>query len=190
MAIAIKKSAHVSEQKRRDVLQRRLDWLAWRLSVDPERLVFIDETGATTNMACRSGRSPRGTRLLADIPHGHWKTTTLVAGLHLSGISGPMLLDGPMTAASLQAYIGQVLVPTLNPGDLVVMHKLHAHGRTGIRRTIENAGVTLAYLPPYSPDFNPIEQAFSILKACLRKAMARYVEDLLDYHYAGHRYHL
>jgi len=129
-------------------------------------------------MARRCGRSPRGTRLNADIPHGHWKTTTLVAGLRLSGISAPMLLDGPMTAAAFQAYVDQVLVPTLKPGDVVVMDNLPAHGRAGIRRTIENAGATLAYLPPYSPDFNPIEQAFAKLKAYLRKAMARTVDEL------------
>jgi transposase len=129
-------------------------------------------------MARRCGRSPRGTRLHSAIPHGHWKTTTLVAGLRLSGISAPMLLDGPMNATAFQAYIDQVLVPTLNPGDVVVMDNLPAHGRAGVRRAIENAGATLAYLPPYSPDLNPIEQAFSKLKAYLRKAMARNVENL------------
>ena len=131
-------------------------------------------------MARRYGRCKRGDRLHAGIPHGHWKTTTLVAGLRLSGITAPMLLDGPMTAVAFQAYVEQVLVPTLRPGDIVVMDNLPAHGRVSIRKAIEEAGAQLAYLPPYSPDLNPIEQAFAKLKAFLRKAKARTVDDLWD----------
>ncbi len=114
------------------------------------------------------------------IPHGHWKTTTLTAGLRLSGLAAPMLLDGPMHGAAFKAYVEQVLVPELDPGDSVVMANLPAHKVAGIRQAIEAAGATLLYLPPYSPDCNPIEMAFAKLKALLRKAAARTVDDLWD----------
>ena len=126
------------------------------------------------------GRAPKGKRCRAAIPHGHWKTTTLTAGLRLDGIAAPMLLDGPMHGAAFLAYIEQVLVPELTPGDIVVMDNLPAHKVTGVRAAIEAAGARLLYLPPYSPDFNPIEMAFSKLKAFLRKAAARTIDDLWD----------
>jgi len=132
----------------------------------------------TTNMARTRGRAPEGERLRAGIPHGHWKTTTFIGGLRLSGMTAPMVLDGPVNGVWFQAYVDQVLVPTLSPGDIVVMDNLGSHKRPGIRAAIEAVGATLLYLPPYSPDFNPIENAFSKLKALLRKAAERTVERL------------
>lgn len=129
-------------------------------------------------MARLRGRSPRGQRCQASVPHGHWKTTTFTAGLRLGGITAPMLLDGPMNGPTFLAYAEQVLVPVLVPGDIVVMDNLPAHKIGGVREAIEKAGATLLFLPPYSPDFNPIEMAFSKLKALLRKAAARTVDEL------------
>jgi transposase len=126
-------------------------------------------------MARRHGRAPRGERLRMSVPHGHWKTTTFIGGLRLSGMTAPMVLDGPMTGAWFLAYVQQVLVPTLRPGDVVVLDNLPAHKGTAAR---EAAGATLLFLPPYSPDFNPIENAFSKLKALLRRAAARTIDDL------------
>jgi transposase len=140
--------------------------------------VFIDETGATTKMARRHGRAPRGQRLRASVPHGHWKTTTFIGGLRLSGMTAPMVLDGPMTGAWFLAYVEQILVPTLRPGDVVILDNLAAHKNAAARRAIEAVGARLLFLPPYSPDLNPIENAFSKLKALLRKAAARTVEQL------------
>jgi len=143
-----------------------------------ERLVFLDETWATTNMARRYGRAPRGERVVAAIPHGHWKTTTFVAGLRLDGLSAPLVLDGPINGEAFRAYVEQFLAPTLSPGDIVVMDNLGSHKVVGVREAIQARGATLLYLPPYSPDLNPIEMAFSKLKAILRKVAARTVDDL------------
>ena len=134
--------------------------------------------GASTKMARLRGRSKRGQRCRAAVPHGHWKTTTFTAGLRLDGLTAPMLLDGPMNGVAFLAYVEQVLVPTLVPGDQVIMDNLPAHKVAGVKQAIEAAGATRLLLPPYSPDFNPIEQAFSKLKALLRKAAARTVDDL------------
>ena len=131
-------------------------------------------------MARKNGRVPRGERLRASIPHGHWKTTTFVAGLRRTGLTAPMVLDGPINGLWFQAYVDQVLVPTLAPGDIVVMDNLGSHKGAGVRKAIEAAGATLLFLPPYSPDFNPIENAFSKLKALLRKAAERTVDALWD----------
>ena len=177
---AQKKTGHASEQQRPDVLARRRLWFEGQAGLAPERLIFIDETGASTKMARLRGWSRKGERCRASIPHGHWKTTTLTAGLRLSGLAAPMLLDGPMHGAAFKAYVEQVLVPELDPGDIVVMDNLPAHKVAGIRQAIEAAGATLLYLPPYSPDCNPIEMAFAKLKALLRKAAARTVDDLWD----------
>jgi len=141
-------------------------------------LVFIDETGASTKMARTRGRAPRGKRCRAPVPHGHWKTTTFTGALRLSGMTAPMVLDGPMNGPAFLAYVEQVLVPTLQPGDIVVMDNLPAHKPGGVRAAIERAGAALLYLPPYSPDLNPIENAFAKLKALLRKAAARTIEEL------------
>jgi transposase len=175
-----KKTAHASEQDRPDIVKRREDWFDGQLDLAPEKLVFIDETWATTNMARKSGRAPKGERLRASIPHGHWKTTTFVAGLRRTGLTAPFVLDGPINGVWFQAYVDQVLVPTLRKGDIVVMDNLGSHKGANVRKAIEAAGATLLYLPPYSPDFNPIEMAFSKLKALLRKAAERTVDALWD----------
>jgi transposase len=129
-------------------------------------------------MARLRGRSPRGQRCRAPIPHGHWKTTTLVAGLRLSGMTAPMVIDGAINGEAFLAWTRQMLVPTLREGDLVVMDNLPAHKVAGVVEAIEAVGARLEFLPPYSPDFNPIEQAFAQIKACLRKEAARTVPAL------------
>jgi len=129
-------------------------------------------------MARRFGRSPRGERCRASVPHGHWKTTTFTAGLRLNGLTAPLVLDGPMDGECFLAYVEQVLVPSLTPGDVVIMDNLPAHRGNGVKAALESVGAKLLYLPPYSPDFNPIEKAFAKLKALLRKAAARTVDDL------------
>ena len=158
----------------------REDWFEGQLDLDPNRLIFIDETGASTKMARLRGRARRGQRCRAAIPHGHWKTTTFTAGLRLNGLAAPMLLDGPMNGDAFLAYIEQVLVPELAKEDLVIMDNLPAHKVTGVRQAIEGVGAQLLYLPSYSPDFNPIEMAFSKLKALLRKAAARTITELWE----------
>lgn len=140
--------------------------------------MFIDETWASTNMARTRGRAPRGERLRAAIPRGHWKTTTFVAGLRNTGMVAPMVLDAPINGIAFQAYVDQVLVPELHSGGIVVMDNLGSHKGAGIRAAIEAAGASLLYLPPYSPESNPIENAFAKLKAMLRKAAARAVDGL------------
>jgi len=140
--------------------------------------VFIDETWASTKMDRTHGRAPRGERLRSPVPHGHWKTTTFVAALRNSGMIAPMVLDGPINGVAFQAYVDQVLVPELRPGDIVVMDNLGSHKGAGVSAAIEAAGASLFYLPPYSPDFNPIENAFAKLKAMLRKAAERTVDGL------------
>ena len=129
-------------------------------------------------MARRRGRAHRGERCRAGIPHGHWKTTTLVAALRFDGLTAPMVLDGAMTGAAFLAYVRQLLAPTLRNGDIVVMDNLPAHKIIGVRQEIEAAGAKLLYLPPYSPELNPIEQVFAKLKALLRKAAARTIDAL------------
>ena len=153
-------------------------WFEGQLDLDPAKLVFIDETAATTKMARLRGRAARGVRCRAAIPHGHWMTTTFTAGLRLDGISAPMLLEGPMDGDAFLAYIEQVLVPTLTIGDTVIMDNLPAHKVTGVREAIEAAGASIVYLPPYSPDFNPIEMAFSKFKAFMRATAARTLDGL------------
>ncbi len=153
-------------------------WFAAQIDLDPEKLVFIDETGANTKMTRLRGRAARGERCRAPVPFGHWNTTTFTAGLRLTGISAPMLLEGPMDGEHFLAYIEQVLVPTLTLGDTVIMDNLSSHKMAGVRFAIEAAGANLLYLPPYSPDFNPIEMAFSKLKAILRGAAQRSLDAL------------
>ena len=141
-------------------------------------MVFIDETGASTKMARRYGRALRGERCWASVPHGHWKTTTFVGALRLEGMTAPMILDGAMHGAAFLAYTEQVLAPTLSAGDIVVMDNLPAHKPVAVRQAIERTGAELRFLPPYSPDFNPIEMDFSKFKAFLKKTAARTVDDL------------
>jgi transposase len=173
-----KKTAHASEQDRPDVLTRRQAWFDAQPDLDPERLVFIDETWAKTNMARTHGRARRGTRLRVGVPHGHWKTTTVVAALSLRGMIAPFVLSGPINRDAFEAYVERVLVPELRPGDIVVMDNLSSHKGPRVRSMIEAAGARLLFLPPYSPDFNPIENAFAKLKALLRKAAERTVAGL------------
>jgi transposase len=143
-------------------------------------LVFIDETWAKTNMARTHGRAPRGERLRVGVPHGHWKTTTFVGALTLRGMIAPFVLNRPINRIAFEAYVEQVLVPELRPGDIVIMDNLSSHKGPRTRQMIEAAGASLLFLPPYSPDFNPIENAFSKLKAMLRKAAERTIDDLWD----------
>jgi len=156
----------------------RRRWREGQAGLDPERLIFIDETGCATNMTRLRGRALRGTRLRGSTPQGHWKITTFTAGLRAGGLTAPMVLDGPMTGEWFKAYVTQVLSPALKPGDIVVRDNLSAHKSDDIRGAIEAAGAELRYLPPYSPDLNPIEQAFSKLKAHLRKHKERSIESL------------
>lgn len=155
-------------------------WFDSQLDLDPDKLIFIDETGATTKMARLRGRAPRGQRCRAAIPHGHWKTTTLTAGLRINGLAAPMVIDGPMDGEAFLAYVKKVLVPELARGDIVVMDNLPAHKVSGVRQAIEAVGAHLLYLPPYSPDLNPIELAFAKLKLQLRAAAARTIPHLWD----------
>ena len=178
MASASKKSAHAAEQDRPDVAAARTQWADNQAKLDPDRLVFIDETGTSTNMARQRGRAPRGERLIGKIPHGHWKTTTFVAGLRSTAHTAPCVLDGPMNGNAFLAYVEQILAPSLKPGDIVVLDNLSAHKVPGVRQAIETTGARLLYLPPYSPDFNPIEQLFAKLKAFLRKAAERSIDGL------------
>lgn len=159
-------------------MRRRWEWFEGQLDLEPEHLVFIDETWASTKMARARGRGPRGERLRAAIPHAHWKTTTFVAGLRPTGMVAPMVLDGPINGRAFQAYAEQVLVPELKPGDTVIMDNLGSHKGPGVRAAIEASGARPLYLPPYSPDFNPIENAFAKLKALVRKTAARSVDAL------------
>lgn len=129
-------------------------------------------------MIRRYGWGPKSSRVIGDVPHGHWKTTTFVAGLRASGFIAPLVVDGPMNGDVFLAYVQQQLAPTLKPGDLVIMDNLSCHKRVGVKEAIESVGAELMYLPPYSPDLNPIELAFSKLKTLLRKAAARTTEEL------------
>jgi len=146
--------------------------------LDVARLLFLDETWATTNLTRTHGRAPRGQRLIAAIPYGHWHTTTFLCGLRLDGLVAPLVLDGAINGASFLAYIEQMLAPALRPGDLVVLDNLSSHKIVGVRQAIEARGASLLYLPPYSPDLNPIELVFSKLKRLLRTTAARTVEAL------------
>jgi transposase len=173
-----KKTVHASEQDRPDVLQRREEWFEGQLALDPAKLVFIDETWASTNMAPMYGWAPKGERLCVGIPHGHWKRTTFIAGLRLTGLTAPMVLDGSINGASFLDYVKRVLAPTLTPGDIVVADNLSSHKSDQARQAIEAVGAKIRFLPPYSPDFSPIENAFSKFKSLLRRAAERSVGAL------------
>jgi transposase len=179
-AHAQKKSQHAAEQQRADVAQARADWHALQAELNPEQLVFIDETGASTKMARLYGRCPRGERLVSYVPFGHWKTTTFVGALRNDQITAPCVFDGPMNGERFLAWVEQFLVPTLRADDIVVMDNLSSHKVPGVQDAIEKAGASVRYLPPYSPDLNPIEQVFAKLKSLLRKAAARTLEDLIS----------
>lgn len=157
--------------------RRRRRWKAHQANIDPNRLVFIDATWAKTNMAPLRGWGPRGQRLIGTAPHGRWRTLTFLAALRCDRIDAPCLFDGPINGQKFLAYVEQFLVPTLRPGDIIVLDNLGSHKGKAVRRAIRDAGAKLLFLPPYSPDLNPIEQAFAKLKHWLRKAQARSIEE-------------
>jgi transposase len=177
---AKKKSLRAAEQDREDVAKAREEWRAGQSAMDPKRLVFIDESGASTKMTRLYGRCPRGQRLVCPVPYGHWKTTTFIGALRHDGMTAPCVLDGPVNGETFLAWVEQFLVPTLSRDDIVVMDNLPSHKVTGIAQAIETTGASLRYLPAYSPDLNPIEQFFSKLKALLRKAAARTIDELIS----------
>jgi transposase len=164
------------ERDRPDVARRRAQWIKYQDRVDPSRLVFIDETWTKTNMAPLRGWAPRGMRLVTKVPHGHWNTTTFLAALRHDRIEAPWLFEGPINGESFAIYVEKVLLPTLRPGDIVIMDNLGSHKSKIVRRLIRSVGAKLLFLPKYSPDLNPIEQVFAKLKHLLRKAAARTVE--------------
>ena len=173
MGFSFKKTIHAAEQDRPDVALRRDQWRSWSRDIDPKRLVFIDETWAKTNMIRLRGRAPRGQRLIDKTPHGHWQTTTLIAALGIEGMQCSTVVDGAVNGDVFEAFVEQVLVPQLKPGDIVVMDNLSSHKRARIRELIEEQQAELRYLPPYSPDLNPIEMVFSKIKQLLRTLGAR-----------------
>jgi transposase len=153
-----------------------VQWKKYQGRLDPRRLVFIDETWAKTNMTRTHGRAPRGERLIAKVPHGKWRTLTFLAALRHDRIDAPCVLDGPINGESFLAYVRQFLLPTLTPGDVVIMDNLGSHKSQAVRQAIRSVGAKLIFLPPYSPDLNPIEQVFAKLKTLLRKANERTVD--------------
>lgn len=166
-----------TEQSRPDIARKRTRWKACQHRIDPKRLVFIDETWVKTNMALLRGWGPRGQRLNARVPHGHWKTLTFVAALRHDRIDAPWVIDGPINSDLFTAYVKQVLVPTLRKGDVVILDNLGSHKGKAARAAIRAVGAHLIFLPAYSPDLNPIEQVFAKLKHLLRNACPRTVED-------------
>jgi transposase len=175
---AQKKSLRAAEQDRPDVAQARAEWRENQPTLETGKLIFIDETWTKTNMVRLYGWADVGRRLVDAVPHGHWKTSTFIAGLRQDGLIAPCVFNGAINGELFLAYIEQVLVPTLASGDIVIMDNLASHKAAGVRHAIEAAGARLLYLPPYSPDLNPIEQAFAKLKAMLRARALRTVEAL------------
>jgi transposase len=177
-AVSKKKTLIAAEQDRPDVVARRASWQASQEEIDPAKVVFIDETWAKTNMTRRYGRSALGTRLVEKTPCGRWQTTTFLGALRATGFVAPLTVEGAINGALFLAWVQQHLVPTLTPGDVVVMDNLSSHKVMGVREAIEAAGAELRYLPPYSPDLNPIELAFSKFKKLLRDGAERTVDKL------------
>jgi transposase len=174
----LKKSLIAAERKRDDVARARRRWMREQGLLDPAHLIFIDETAVSTNMVRPNGWSPRGERLVGHVPMAHWKTMTFIAGFRQTGIVAPMVIKGAMNGEAFLAYIEQCLVPTLKRRDVVVIDNVPFHKALGVQEAIEARGATLRYLPPYSPDFNPIEMVFHPLKTFLRKAAERTIEGL------------
>jgi len=169
-----------AEQQRPDVAERRQQWKSSQRQIDPSRVVFIDETWAKTNMTRTYGRSSLGSRLIEKTPASRWQTTTFLGALRVEGFVAPLTVDGAINGDLFRAWVEQHLAPTLRPGDLVVMDNLSSHKVRGVREAIESAGAELRYLPPYSPDLNPIELAFSKLKKLLRDGAQRTVDKLWE----------
>ena len=172
-ASLLKKVLHASEQERADVARARRRWIREQRLLDSTHLVFIDETSVNTNMTRPYGRAARGERVVGRVPFGAWKTLTFVAALRCDEMSAAMLITGAMNGEAFLAYVEQCLVPTLKRGDIVIMDNVPAHKVEGVQEAIHAAGASLRYLPPYSPDLNPIETAYSALKTFLRKCAER-----------------
>jgi transposase len=162
-----------AEQLRPKIARRREQWRKYQKRLDPKRLIFVDETWAKTNMAPLRGWAPRGRRLHAKVRYGHWRTMTFLAALRCDRIDAPCVLDQPINGVGFAAWIEQALLPTLGAGDIVIMDNLASHKRPAVRQAIRSVGARLLFLPPYSPDLNPIEQMFAKLKHLLRKAAER-----------------
>jgi transposase len=175
--LRFKKTLFALEQARADIARRRQRWRAWQTGLDPQRLVFIDETWIKTNMAPLRGWGPKGKRLRSYAPHGHWRTLTFLGALRCDRLTAPCVFDGPINGQCFRAYIEQQLLPVLKPGDIVVMDNLGSHKSAAVRQMIRAAGARLWYLPPYSPDLNPIEQAFAKIKHWMRLAQRRTIDD-------------
>jgi transposase len=167
------------EQLRPDVAHKRRRWQALQPRLDPDRLVFIDETWVKTNMAPLRGWGPKGERLKAYAPHGRWRTLTFLGALRTSGFAAPCVFDGPINGEAFRAWVDQFLAPTLQPGDIVVMDNLGSHKGSKVRQMIQSAGARLWFLPAYSPDLNPIEQTFSKIKEAMRKAQQRTIDAVI-----------
>jgi transposase len=173
-----KKTRVPLEQQREDVVEARRQWAAEQLKFDPDRVVFLDETWAKTNMTRTYGRSERGTRLVESVPYGRWETTTFLGAMRSTGFVAPWCVEGAINGALLQAWVEQHLVKVLRPGDIVVMDNLSSHKGSGVIAAIQNAGASVRYLPPYSPDLDPIELAFSKFKKLFRDGARRTTEKL------------
>jgi transposase len=173
-----KKTLHAAERHRDDVAAEREEWKQLQEVLPIKSLVFIDETWTKTNMTPLYGRAERGKRVIDYVPHGHWKTTTFLAALRHDGLTAPLVVDGAINGELFLAYVEQQLVPTLKEGDIVVMDNLSSHKVAGVKKAIESARAKVMYLPPYSPDLNPIENVFSKLKTLVRKAKMRTREAL------------
>ena len=179
-----KKTLFALEQARADIAWRRQRWRSLQGRLDPERLVFIDETWIKTNMAPLRGWGQKGRRLRGFAPHGHWRTLTFLGALRCDRLTAPCVFDGPINGQCFRAWVDQQLVPVLQPGDIVVMDNLGSHKSADVRRMIRAAGARLWFLPPYSPDLNPIEQAFAKIKHWMRDAQKRTIDD--TWRHVGH----
>jgi transposase len=177
---ASKKSVVATERDRPDVARKRAQWTKYRSRIEPERLVFIDETWTKTNMEPLRGWAPRGVRLTAKVPHGHWQTMTFLAALRHDRIDAPWLLEGPIDGESFRTYVERVLLPTLGTTDIVIWDNLGSHKSKAVRSLIRSVGAKLFFLPKYSPDLNPIEQVFAKLKHLLRKEQARTTDTVCE----------
>lgn len=180
--VAKKKTLRANEQDRPDVVRRRLNFVIARRFVDIERFIFLDESSAKTNMTRLVGRAPIGQRCYYATPHGHWKTTTILSAIRSTGViqEASIVFDGPTDAIVFRSYVEQCLAPALTPGDIVVMDNLASHKVAGVREAIDEVGASVWYLPPYSPDLNPIEKLWSKVKTWLRRIAARTVEGLIQ----------
>jgi len=172
-SLASKKSVVAGERDRPDVARRRSQWTKYQDRVDVGRLVFIDETWTRTDMAPLRGWAPRGSRLVAKVPHGRWKTMTFLAALRHDRIDAPWFIEGPIDGESFRLYVKEVLLPTLRQGDIVILDNLGSHKSKAVRQMIRSVGARIFFLPKYSPDLNPIEQVFAKLKHLVRRAAAR-----------------